>query len=108
MTALPPRPHNFFPLRFSPPVADSEAERRAMIELAAYLRAEATQLCAGSRGRGLACGGSRSRQSSRANTQADRLTGRLEMLFVYVNGHHLLEYYFSVADARACANDAQG
>lgn len=43
MTALPPRPPNFFPLRFSPPVAASEVERRAMIELAAYLRAEARQ-----------------------------------------------------------------
>jgi hypothetical protein len=30
------------------------------------------------------------------------------MLFVYLKGHHLLEYYFSVADARACANDVQG
>jgi hypothetical protein len=40
MTALPPKPHNFFPLRFSPPMVTSDAERRAMIELAAYLRAE--------------------------------------------------------------------
>jgi hypothetical protein len=40
MTALPPKPHNFFPLRFSPPAAASVTERRAMIELSAYLRAE--------------------------------------------------------------------
>ena len=41
MTALPPKPtHNFFPLRFSPPVVVSESERRSMIETAAYLRAE--------------------------------------------------------------------
>jgi hypothetical protein len=41
MTALPPKPtHNFFPLRFSPPMVASESERRSMIERAAYLRAE--------------------------------------------------------------------
>lgn len=40
MTALPPKPtHNFFPLRFSPPMIASESERRSMIERAAYLRA---------------------------------------------------------------------
>jgi hypothetical protein len=26
-------------------------------------------------------------------------------MFVYLRGHHLLEYYFSVADARIAAND---
>jgi hypothetical protein len=41
MTALPPKPaHNFYPLRFSPPIIVSESERRSMIEFAAYLRAE--------------------------------------------------------------------
>jgi Protein of unknown function (DUF2934) len=41
MTALPPKPtHNFFPLRFSPPMVVSESGRRSMIERAAYLRAE--------------------------------------------------------------------
>jgi hypothetical protein len=41
MGALPPKPtHNFFPLRFSLPRAVSESERRGMIELEAYLRAE--------------------------------------------------------------------
>jgi hypothetical protein len=41
MTALPPKPtHNFFPLRFSPPLVVTESERRRMIEMAAYLRAE--------------------------------------------------------------------
>jgi hypothetical protein len=41
MTALPPRPlHNFYPLRFSPPMTLSKDERRSMIETAAYLRAE--------------------------------------------------------------------
>ncbi len=41
MTALPPKPtHNFFPLRFSPPPAISDSERRSMISLEAYLRAE--------------------------------------------------------------------
>ncbi len=41
MTALPPKPtHNFFPLRFSPPSSVPEQERRQMIEVAAYLRAE--------------------------------------------------------------------
>jgi hypothetical protein len=41
MTALPPRPlHNFYPLRFSAPMIVSESERRCMIEVAAYLRAE--------------------------------------------------------------------
>jgi hypothetical protein len=41
MTSLPPKPtHNFFPLRFSPPPRLSPEERHAMIEMAAYLRAE--------------------------------------------------------------------
>jgi hypothetical protein len=41
MSALPPKPtHNFYPLRFCPPRVGSESERRAMIETAAYLRAE--------------------------------------------------------------------
>jgi len=41
MTALPPRPmHNFYPLRFSPPMDLSEGQRHHMIESAAYLRAE--------------------------------------------------------------------
>ena len=41
MTTLPPKPtHNFYPLRFSPPMIVSETERRNMIEVAAYLRAE--------------------------------------------------------------------
>jgi hypothetical protein len=41
MTALPPRSmHNFFPLRFSPPMIASESERRALIAAEAYLRAE--------------------------------------------------------------------
>lgn len=41
MTALPPRPmHNFYPLRFSPPMIVSEYERRSLIEAAAYLRAQ--------------------------------------------------------------------
>lgn len=41
MTALPPKPtHNFFPLRFSPPIPVTEDERRRMIEVEAYLRAE--------------------------------------------------------------------
>jgi hypothetical protein len=26
-------------------------------------------------------------------------------MFVYLRGHHLLEYYFSVPDARMAAND---
>ena len=26
-------------------------------------------------------------------------------MFVYLRGHHLLEYYFSVHDARIAAND---
>ncbi|MGA2190323.1 MAG: DUF2934 domain-containing protein [Steroidobacteraceae bacterium] len=40
MTVLTARPtHNFYPLRFSPPVVLSETERRNMIELSAYLRA---------------------------------------------------------------------
>jgi hypothetical protein len=48
MTALPPKPtHNFFPLRFSPPLAVSESERRNMIEMAAYLRAEKRNFEAG-------------------------------------------------------------
>jgi hypothetical protein len=28
-------------------------------------------------------------------------------MFVYLKGHHLLEYYFSVSDARIAANDGQ-
>ena len=41
MTALPPKPtHNFFPLRFSPPLAVSESRRREMIANEAYLLAE--------------------------------------------------------------------
>ena len=48
MTALPPkRTHNFFPLRFSPPISVSPAERRSMIEIAAYYRAELRQFAAG-------------------------------------------------------------
>jgi len=48
MTALPPKPtHNFFPLRFSPPMIVSEDERRRMIERAAYLRAERRHFEAG-------------------------------------------------------------
>jgi hypothetical protein len=39
--------HNFFPLRFSPPLAVSESERRSMIEMAAYLRAEKRNFEAG-------------------------------------------------------------
>jgi hypothetical protein len=26
-------------------------------------------------------------------------------MFVYVNGHHLLEYYFAISDSRMSAND---
>ncbi len=26
-------------------------------------------------------------------------------MFVYLKGHHLLEYYFAVSDARIAAND---
>ncbi len=26
-------------------------------------------------------------------------------MFIYLKGHHLLEYYFSVSDARVAAND---
>jgi hypothetical protein len=26
-------------------------------------------------------------------------------MFVYLHGHHLIEYYFAVADARVSAND---
>lgn len=41
MSAPPPKPtHNFYPLRFSPPMVVSQSERRSMIELVAYLRAE--------------------------------------------------------------------
>jgi Protein of unknown function (DUF2934) len=48
MTSLPPKPtHNFFPLRFSPPVGVSENERRSMIQMAAYLRAEKRNFAAG-------------------------------------------------------------
>jgi hypothetical protein len=48
MTALPPKPtHNFFPLRFSPPLAVTADERRALIATAAYLRAESRGFAAG-------------------------------------------------------------
>ena len=48
MTALPPKPtHNFFPLRFSPPMVASEGERRAMVQTEAYLRAERRHFEAG-------------------------------------------------------------
>jgi len=48
MTSLPPKPtHNFFPLRFSPPLVVSERERRSMIEMAAYLLAEKRKFAAG-------------------------------------------------------------
>jgi hypothetical protein len=48
MTALPPKPtHNFFPLRFSPPMIASESERRSMIERVAYLRAEQRHFAVG-------------------------------------------------------------
>jgi hypothetical protein len=48
MTSLPPKPtHNFFPLRFSPPLIISESERRAEIAAAAYLRAERRNFAAG-------------------------------------------------------------
>ena len=48
MTSLPPKPtHNFFPLRFSPPLIASESERRAMIAAEAYLRAERRNFAAG-------------------------------------------------------------
>jgi hypothetical protein len=48
MTSLPPKPtHNFFPLRFSPPLIVSESERRAVIAAEAYLRAERRNFTAG-------------------------------------------------------------
>lgn len=48
MTALPPKPpQNFFPLRFSLPLAPSDAERRRMIEMEAYRRAESRNFAAG-------------------------------------------------------------
>ena len=48
MTALPPKPtHNFFPLRFSPPMFASESERRDLIATEAYLRAERRHFTAG-------------------------------------------------------------
>jgi hypothetical protein len=48
MTSLPPKPtHNFFPLRFSPPLIASESERRATIAAEAYLRAERRNFAAG-------------------------------------------------------------
>jgi hypothetical protein len=48
MTALPPMPpHNFFPLRFSLPLAPSEADRRRLIETEAYRRAESRNFAAG-------------------------------------------------------------
>jgi len=48
MTALPPWPkHNFFPLRFSPPMIASESECRALIATEAYLRAERRNFAVG-------------------------------------------------------------
>lgn len=48
MTSLPPKPsHNFFPLRFSPPLMVTESERRSMIEMAAYFLAEKRGFAAG-------------------------------------------------------------
>jgi hypothetical protein len=48
MTSLLPKPtHNFFPLRFSPPMITSESERRAQIATEAYLRAERRNFAAG-------------------------------------------------------------
>ena len=48
MTSLPPTPaRNFFPLRFSPPTFVSESERRAVIAIEAYLRAERRNFAAG-------------------------------------------------------------
>ncbi len=48
MTALPPKPtHNFFPLRFSPPMIASETERLALVATEAYLRAERRNFAAG-------------------------------------------------------------
>jgi hypothetical protein len=48
MTSLPPAPaRNFFPLRFSPPMIVSESERRAVIAIEAYLRAERRNFAAG-------------------------------------------------------------
>jgi hypothetical protein len=48
MTALPPKPpHNFFPLRFSLPLAPSDADRHRMIEMEAYRRAECRNFTAG-------------------------------------------------------------
>jgi len=48
MTALPPQPkHNFFPLRFSPPMIASESERRSLIAAEAYFRAERRNFAAG-------------------------------------------------------------
>ena len=45
---LPPRPtHNFYPLRFSPPMVMTESERRSLIETAAYLRAQQRQFAPG-------------------------------------------------------------
>jgi hypothetical protein len=29
-------------------------------------------------------------------------------MFLYINGHHLLEYYFAVSDSRVAANDWDG
>jgi hypothetical protein len=28
-------------------------------------------------------------------------------MFVYLRGHHLIEYYFSVSDSRVAANDLE-
>jgi hypothetical protein len=48
MTSLPPKPtHNFYPLRFAPPVPVSAAERQAMIEHNAYLRAQSRDFAPG-------------------------------------------------------------
>lgn len=48
MNVGPRKPlRNFFPLRFSPPVEISPPERLAMIEAAAYLRAERRRFAPG-------------------------------------------------------------
>jgi hypothetical protein len=48
MTSLPPKStHNFFPLRFSPPTLTSECDRRNLIAIEAYLRAERRNFAAG-------------------------------------------------------------
>jgi hypothetical protein len=48
MTSLPPKPtHNFFPLRFSPPMITAERERQGLIATEAYLRAERRNFAGG-------------------------------------------------------------